>query len=303
MRHDEKYLRLIHKHISYPKFEKLSKLPFFYFTCPDMWLDSPGYVNMVAVKQYVTDHARPMAHMIPFPEFTCIVDGDASLHHITHGYHPDTGKEGLAMDDYFRPKDYPQNEQYAIRQTPEIEKGVWRHRHLLVDEQEYRCEANHFNNRKKIGSYEILSYGEPLLTQIYERNQIDYVQLTMTILALFLLADERSERLVRVTAAPVKKRKSRGQPSKSSANKYAAKHHYVYLDGPPPHVMSNEELGVAKGTKRGHARKAHWRKLTHERFKNHPKFGQTVRVKATWVGPIEWADQGKIYTLHDVEDL
>lgn len=122
-----------------------------------------------------------------------------------------------------------------------------------------------------------------------------------TVLALFCYAEENQQRLVKVVDQPaVKDRKT---ARKSTNTKYGAKSHYIYLDGPPAHVVNQEADGEAKRSVRGHARKAHWRRLTHPKFKNHPKFGQRVRVRATWVGPTEWADQGKIYTLHDQDDL
>ncbi len=78
--------------------------------------------------------------------------------------------------------------------------------------------------------------------------------------------------------------------------------HYIYLDAPPSHHLSQAQKDHdVSSSKRGHHRKAHWRSLTHQRFVNHPKFGQRVRVRAAWIGPHEWADTGKIYTIHNQE--
>jgi len=42
--------------------------------------------------------------------------------------------------------------------------------------------------------------------------------------------------------------------------------------------------------------------LTSERYKNHPMFNQRIRIRAAWIGPEEWADAGKIYTIHNIND-
>jgi hypothetical protein len=77
--------------------------------------------------------------------------------------------------------------------------------------------------------------------------------------------------------------------------------HYVLLNR---HHPANDKA-VMKGAKvapgeeyiqrRAHSRRAHARILRSPRFRN--KVGQTIRVKACWVGPDEWEQFGSIYRM------
>jgi hypothetical protein len=86
-----------------------------------------------------------------------------------------------------------------------------------------------------------------------------------------------------------------------------SKQHYIYLDGALPTLAdgsggnsSESAKGSGHGqghSKRGHYRRATWRRLSHPRFRNHPNFGGRIRVRSTWVGPTSSEVEGKIYTL------
>jgi len=77
--------------------------------------------------------------------------------------------------------------------------------------------------------------------------------------------------------------------------------HYVLINR---HHPANDKA-VMKGAKvapgdeyiqrRAHSRRAHARILRSPRFRN--KVGQTIRVKACWVGPDEWQQFGSIYKM------
>jgi len=72
---------------------------------------------------------------------------------------------------------------------------------------------------------------------------------------------------------------------------------YIYLDAPRK-PQEHSGTGEGKPLAHGHHRRAHWRTLSHPRFRNHPMYGKKVRVKATWVGPTEWKENNTIYTVH-----
>ena len=77
--------------------------------------------------------------------------------------------------------------------------------------------------------------------------------------------------------------------------------HYIYLDAPMQGTRPGKEQKHDPDNPayrvRGHNRRAHWRTLTHARFKNHPQYGRRIRVKATWVGPTDWTVGDTIYTV------
>lgn len=77
--------------------------------------------------------------------------------------------------------------------------------------------------------------------------------------------------------------------------------HYVLLNRNHPANNKTVQKGanISPGDeyikKRAHSRRAHARILRSPRFKN--KVGQTIRVKACWVGPDEWKQFGTIYRM------
>jgi hypothetical protein len=77
--------------------------------------------------------------------------------------------------------------------------------------------------------------------------------------------------------------------------------HYVLLNRNHPANSKTAKRGskISPGDeyikKRAHSRRAHARILRSPRFKN--KVGQTIRVKACWVGPDEWRQFGSIYRM------
>jgi hypothetical protein len=80
-----------------------------------------------------------------------------------------------------------------------------------------------------------------------------------------------------------------------------ARTHYVILNH--THPVNRKEV-TPKGSlaatsvsikRQAHSRRAHDKVLRHPYFKN--KIGQTIRVKATWVGPSEWEQEGSIYKM------
>jgi hypothetical protein len=79
--------------------------------------------------------------------------------------------------------------------------------------------------------------------------------------------------------------------------------HYVLLHR--SHPANNRLIVPGQNVKEGadyikrqaHTRRAHSRVLRSPKFKN--KIGQTIRIKACWVGPKEWQQSGSIYRLQE----
>jgi len=71
----------------------------------------------------------------------------------------------------------------------------------------------------------------------------------------------------------------------------------VYLNQLPSE--RKEHQGGTHESPRSHQRRGHWRNMVHERFKNHPKFGQKIRIKPSWVGDTKAVVNGVIYKLKE----
>jgi len=70
----------------------------------------------------------------------------------------------------------------------------------------------------------------------------------------------------------------------------------VFLNQMPQAKTSGHQGGTHQSP-RYHRRRATERKLTHPRYKNHPKYGQTIPVKASWVGSKEATVNGITYKV------
>ncbi len=308
IRHDEHFLQLIHRHISLKRFSEIQELPFFYLEMPDKWMISPTQANLDALLEVMPTEI-PLDQMVPFPEFSFILANDPSLHIVK--LHEHKGEKILMLNDYFLPKSYnysgiPDETSYKTNyditptQRKHIDKGVWIHYHVRTWKGSYGCIIQQMYRRKckiKLNLKDHIDNSKQA-RQIFDRNNQDMEALMLSILALFHTAEEKHERLVHVAPDFSKGSNQRG---KHHSSKYAAKHHYVYLDGPPATILTSGEASTIK--RRGHHRRAHWHRLIHDRFKNHPEYGKRIRIKASWIGPKEWADAGKIYTLHEPEEL
>ena len=71
--------------------------------------------------------------------------------------------------------------------------------------------------------------------------------------------------------------------------------HYIFINTYNETVRGEYEKGENR-LETGHSRRAHWRKLTHPRYKNHPNYGGRIRIRDCWVGPLTWSNNNKIYT-------
>lgn len=307
IRHDEHYLQLIHRHVSLERFSQIQNLPFFYLEMPDKWMISPTQANLEVLVDLMPEDI-PLDEMLPFPHFAFVLANDPSLHVVKLTHDAKTGEKVLLLNDYFLPKSYNYsgttraNSEYGITpaQKKHIDKGVWIHYHIRTWEGHYDCIIQQMYRRKCKMKLDLSEHLDrtPQAKQIFERNNQDMEALMLSIITLFHTAEEKHEYLVRVRTD---KKRGANQRGKHHSSKYSARHHYVYLDGPPVNVLSGSEASGVK--RRGHARRAHWHRLTHDRFRNHPQFGKRIRIKASWIGPKEWADAGKIYTLHEPEEL
>jgi hypothetical protein len=300
MRHDEKYLKLLHDHGSLIYYNQIRELPFFYFVIPEKWRKDEKTIDIEIVKNALPNPIV-MEEIIPFPHFSFIIDQDPCLHMFSG-----VGAS-VQIVDLFRPRDYPvpEEERILIENGANVDKGIWFHNHrmeldVVGKRIEYDCESTQFYRHKQLAGFPIIQGQNPTLDVLYERNRRDCGLIWMTLISLLHHAEENHRRLIHV--APIVRKRTKGQGI-STSRQYTSKHHYVYLDGPPARVMTDTELGEVTIHRRGHHRRAHWHRLSHERFKNHPMYGKRIRVKASWIGPTEWIDEGKIYTLHNPEEL
>lgn len=78
----------------------------------------------------------------------------------------------------------------------------------------------------------------------------------------------------------------------------------VYLNALPEEKEKSAPKGGHHSSPRRHQRRGHERKLTHEKYKNHPKYGQKIWVKPAWVGKTETVCNGVTYKvlLKDEDD-
>lgn len=315
IRHDEHYLQLIHKHVSLEKFSYIQNLPFFFLEMPEKWMISPTQANLNILKELLPTDEITIGDMLPFDEFSFVMVNDPSLHVVKL----DRNKNILYMYDYFLPRSYNYsgmavNEKHdsvihKIKEDPNypplgshqrkvIDRGVWVHAHARTITGFYSVFiSQHYRRKQKFGLI-LDDKVDKDSALVRDRNDFDMESLILSVLALFVTAEEKHEYLVEVTRDPTHGLNKRG---KHHPSKYSPKHHYVYLDGPPVTSLTDGEQSEL--TRRGHARKAHWHRLMHDRFRNHPNFGGRIRIRATWIGPKEWADAGKIYTLHEPETL
>jgi len=80
-----------------------------------------------------------------------------------------------------------------------------------------------------------------------------------------------------------------------------ARTHYVLIHRSHPannaKVTLNQKVTLTQShlKKQAHSRRAHDRILRSEKFKH--KRGQTIRIKACWVGPLEWKQDSSIYQI------
>lgn len=81
----------------------------------------------------------------------------------------------------------------------------------------------------------------------------------------------------------------------------AARTHFVLLHKSHPANEDGLKAGVrvvedeAYRVRAAHSRRAHWRLLGSSKFKH--KQGLRIRVKSTWVGPLEWKQGTSIYKI------
>ncbi len=306
MRHDSQHLARIKEHCGYEHFIHLREKPFFYFDrSPKEFYRLPSA-------------STKGLQLIPFNHFTWI----NQLTNVLHEFRYDPEKLELSIIDYYNPLKVDK----VFHQFPEIQKGQFKPPPLMI-------QAHKFYFEKDLLQYDVFQGENPTDVDIgrftyifmaYKNKKIvennAYIELlnnattkrdkaqevSNDLLAeirllsdIFIKAEERSKRLVSIRNYQPKTVKTK---SKKSYERYSASHHYVYMDSAPAAVLTTSG-DEPPSNRRGHHRRSHWRTLSSPRYRHHPKFGQRIRVKAAWIGPKEWVDDGKIYTVHDDEDL
>ncbi len=311
MRHDEPYLKRIHDHYSHQQtvVPLLKKLPFFYF----------GNVSKpTKTHNFETDGLSIVLdrdtfyNKIPFFEFSYVNNMLPVYHNIT----VDPRDGTVVLLDFYDPEKTTKIESEEDIVNELLGMGTFLDKNPLVVQR---------NSINKEGKYELTQYSyrrgklsSIIFTEDYLKSQryehifnilnthyknsfYDFCLEIDALLSIFTEAEDKH--LVSIRDAPIIAPPTTGhqQQKKSKVTRYTSSHHYVYLDAPPARVLTKEQQDEVTHTKRSHARRAHWRILSHPRFKNHPDYGKRIRIKATWVGPDEWVDQGKIYTVHNHE--
>ncbi len=285
MRHDDRLMFGIKQHCPPQAYEKLRNLPFFYFDLhPEEYFKEP----------YISQNLEEFGNLLPFNDFLVMNQVQGILHHISY----DVEKNIMIVEDFYNPKH--QDKFYAyVNNTKNMPKMVSQIHVLSMN-----SDSGSFDVRMAYMGFlkgKVLTGKESEYMNLLEISLEETKQAIMNDLRAEISlvdhclheAEEKSLHLVRVTKQT---HTSNGKRIPKAARDYSPQFHYVYMDC--PHPPESESTG--EGTpKRGHHRRAYWRKLSHPKFKNHPKFGQKIRVKACWVGPVEWADSGKIYTLHE----
>ena len=71
--------------------------------------------------------------------------------------------------------------------------------------------------------------------------------------------------------------------------------HYIYLNQLPSHHHKTSNKGGDGSSKRGHNRRAHWRYLKADCYKEAK--GKRIRIKESWIGPTETTYHGSTYTV------
>lgn len=78
--------------------------------------------------------------------------------------------------------------------------------------------------------------------------------------------------------------------------------HYVLINNHQAQIMQKKKRGIMKQDliRGAHWRRSHLRRLMSDKFKH--KKGLLVKVKKTWVGPLEWkGHDGKIYKVAEIK--
>ena len=137
--------------------------------------------------------------------------------------------------------------------------------------------------------------GKTFLTQLEIANnpiRTQYLQAVWTSICWFIREVSSLSNFI-ASVIPDKKSKS--------VEWVKARTHYVLLHKAHPANSKQVAAGAtvsrnAESIKRqAHTRRAHARVLRSPRFRN--KLGLTIYVKATWVGPSEWKENGSIYRM------
>jgi hypothetical protein len=299
MRHDDQHLSRIKKHAGEQHFRYLQETPFFYFDANPAkhWKDNGEFVIR-------------LIPMLPFNHMIWMNVKTNVLHELTY----DPEKWHLTITDYYN----PETADIGVMNSTKEHKRRYNIPPLMLQNHRFEFTEDPMNPDSALTTVIRISYlgyrnGLAIKsedsTYVYIRNNEDklldferdkqnvlYDVFAEIAMLEHIFQQVEDKHLVRVTekpAAPINNRQA-----KKSNKKYTAKYHYVYMDC--PHVPSTKNSdGKVTHHKRGHHKRAHWRTLTNPRFSKHPKFGQRIRVKACWVGPLEWSDNGKIYTVHN----
>ena len=273
-------------------FDYVKNLPFFYFS------QEPAEGLKIDSKEI----ADKIFDLLPFDEF-CWMNSMTNVLHVLHKL--DDRK--FSISDIYSPYKL---DQFLI-QNPEISRTVDLNVPKLMvqmhdvifnradDNADIGVQFAGFTNKKMVqaGNSKYMDYvNQSLKTTEGKRVRADIESEIVYLLDILQKAEERSQHVVRVQ--PVPQKRVKGQPKKT-ARRFSPTHHYVYIDCPRAPATSGESTGAIR---RGHDRRAHTRILKHPRYKNHPKYGQKIRVKSAWIGPKEWVVEGKIYTLHENDD-
>lgn len=170
-----------------------------------------------------------------------------------------------------------------IQNEIEYDLGV-SHRDIKV-QKKLNGAAEELFNRRAEHNGKMMSGANAVINDAFS----DYVEM----LLIFVALEELDLRRVVQTPRDKKPMPARGAVPISDVNRVALPRTLYLATLPSEHHESTGE----GAPKRGHERRGHWRKLTHPRFRHHPKYGQKIRVRPCWVGPYEVDYQGARYVV------
>ena len=288
MRHDDYYLRKVKEHIGYQVFSELQQLPF-------LFIKGDVGEGEASSKEQLLETME----LAPFDRLTCIHEDHEALRSIW------IDRENLKISSIAYSDSYGymgRGKLGAIACTIDVNKTE-------SSEFYFTSKVTYFKNKKETdvkdlkipnlyrsGSTKFKGFSEEGLKDNYKYMKEDLNDMLYFLYNLHSnLKEAQHKHLVKVVREPTKKVKGK-KTTTSNSSKYGATHHYVYLDAPSYETKDSESTGTGKSP-RGHHRRAYFKVLRHPKFKNHPHYQQKIRVKSCWVGPKEWVDNGKIYTL------
>lgn len=149
-------------------------------------------------------------------------------------------------------------------------------------------------NFPESGFYQLLLPANPM---DIDKNDLEitraFAHLVLCCLKLSLEEIENSDKHPVAKQPTIKNKKINKKDKKPWLNPQGAT--VIFLDKMPSDKKDYQ--GGNHKSPKGHQRRGHARMLRHEKYKNHPKFGESIYIKPVWIGEKSKEYQGNTYTL------